>query len=352
MKHLLVLGGVVAMVTAAWLCVPRPLPAQGQMLANGLLGPVPIPPGNPQTDPKIRLGMQLYFDPRLSADNTISCATCHNPQTGWANHNHTDTGIRGQVGGRNSGTIIDAAYMRFQFWDGRAASLEEQALGPIHNPIEMGETLENVVRKLNAIPGYREQFERVFGTEANTDGIAKAIASYERTVISGPSPYDRYLMGDRGAMSREAVKGLNLFIGKGHCNACHSGPTFSDQQFHNLGVGMNKPNPDLGRYAITRDPRDWGAFKTPGLRNVAATWPYLHDGSEQTLMDVIEFYDRGGIPNRNLDPLMVPLGLTGDEKQALVAFLEALSGPYPQPTAPALPPGPPGLEAPGQQGGR
>jgi len=314
------------------------LAAGSGMFSNGPLPAVPVPTDNPQTDAKIRLGKQLYFDTRLSADNTISCATCHTPATGWANHHPTDTGIGGQVGGRNSGTIIDSAYMKYQFWDGREGSLEGQALGPIHNPIEMGETLENVVRKLNAIPGYKEQFREVFGTDVTTDGIAKAIASYERTIVSGPSPFDRYLAGDKKAMSKPAVRGMNLFNGKGHCTPCHSGPTFSDQSFHNLGVGMNKPDPDVGRSKISGDPRDWGRFKTPGLRNVALTSPYLHDGSEKTLMDVVSFYDRGGIPNRNLDPLIQPLNLTRQEKQDLVAFLDALTGPFPVDEAPALPP--------------
>jgi cytochrome c peroxidase len=327
------LVGVMAL-TAAF-CLPQG--GAQQFLANGLLGPVPVPPDNPQTDAKIRLGQQLYFDPRLSADNTISCATCHNPATGWANHHPTDTGIGGQVGTRNSGTILDAAYMRYQFWDGRAGSLEEQALGPIHNPIEMGETLGNVVRKLNAIPGYRSQFQQVFGTDVTTDGIAKAIASFERTVISGPSPYDCYLMGDEEALNEAARRGMDLFNGKAHCVACHSGPMFSDQSFHNLGVGMDKPNPDLGRYNVTHNPKDCGRFKTPTLRNVALTCPYLHDGSEATLADVVELYDRGGIPNPNLDPLMLPLNLTEREKADLVCFMESLTGTMPNITAPALP---------------
>jgi len=331
---------------AAALLLPAGLCAQGQLLANGPLPALPVPADNPQTDAKIRLGAQLYFDPRLSADNTISCATCHAPQTGWANHGATDTGIRGQVGGRNSGTILDSAWMRVQFWDGRAASLEEQAVGPIHNPIEMGETLENVVRKLNAIPGYREQFQTVFGTDASEAGIAKAIASFERTVVSGPSPYDRWLAGDRAAMSPAAVRGHHLYNGKGHCTPCHSGPAFSDQGYHNLGAGMDKPNPDPGREAVTKDPRDRGRFKTPGLRNCALTHPYLHTGAEQTLRDVIDFYDRGGVPNPDLDPLMLPLRLTEREKNDLVAFLEALTGTVPNITPPALP-----ADAPAQEGG-
>jgi cytochrome c peroxidase len=306
-------------------------------LANGTLPPVPVPPDNPQTDAKVRLGAQLYFDGRLSADGTISCATCHRPEAGWANHDPTDTGIRGQVGGRNSGTILDSAYMKFQFWDGRAGSLEEQALGPIHNPIEMGETLENVLLKLNAIPGYLAQFREVFGTDATTDGIAKAIAAFERTIVSGPSPFDRYIGGEKEAMSPAAVRGMKLFNGKAHCTPCHGGPAFSDQSFHNLGVGMGKPNPDLGREDHTKNPKDRGKFKTPGLRNIALTHPYLHDGSAKTLMEVVQLYDRGGEANADLDPLMFPLHLTGQEKAELVAFLEALTGPLPVVKKPALP---------------
>ncbi len=338
MRWLALVVVVLALVLPAQVTQPPPARAGGPILANGAPGPVPVPPDNPQDDAKVRLGAQLYFDTRLSADNTISCGTCHDPRTGWANPHATDTGIRGQVGGRNSGTIVDAAYMRFQFWDGRAGSLEEQALGPIHNPIEMGETLENVIRKLNAIPGYKRQFNEVFGADATTDGIAKAIAAFERTVISGPSPYDRYLMGDKTALSPAAVRGMELFNGKAHCTPCHSGPLFSDQSFHNIGVGMDKSEPDVGREAVTKNPDDRGAFKTPGLRNVALTHPYLHTGSEKTLMDVVDYYNKGGIMNANLDPLMLPLQLTRREKEDLVAFLEALTGSVPVIQAPALPP--------------
>ncbi len=325
---------------AAVVIGPAAAHAEARFLANGPLPPAPVPPDNPQTDAKTRLGAQLYFDGRLSADGTISCATCHDPRTGWANHNPVDTGIRGQKGGRNSGTILNAAYMKYQFWDGRAGSLEEQALGPIHNPIEMGETLENVVKKLQAIPGYSAQFKEVFGGDVTADGIAKAIAAFERIVVSGPSPYDRYLAGERMAMSPAAIHGMNIFAGKGHCIACHSGPTFSDQSFHNLGVGMDRANPDLGREAHTKNPYDRGKFKTPGLRNAALTYPYLHDGSAKTLMEVVELYDRGGVPNANLDPLVFPLRLTHQEKLDLVAFMEALTGTQPRVTPPVLPPSP------------
>ena len=327
-------------VSLALVLVAPTVLGQGRFLDNGPLPAVPYPADNPQTDAKVRLGAQLYFDTRLSADATISCATCHDPRTGWANPNPTDTGIGGQVGGRNSGTVINSAYMRSQFWDGRAGSLEEQALGPIHNPIEMGETLENVINKLNGIPSYEQQFNEVFGTDATAEGIAKAIASFERSIVSGPSPYDLYRMGNKSAMSEAAVRGLHVFNGKGHCTPCHSGPMFSDQGFHNLGVGMNKEKPDLGRYSHTKNESDKGRFKTPTLRNIAQTPPYLHDGSAKTLMDVLNVYDKGGEPNANLDLLMFPLRLTAREKGDLVAFLEALTGPVPQVTVPKFPEGP------------
>lgn len=298
----------------------------------------PVPADNPQTPAKIALGAQLYFDPRLSADGTISCATCHDPSMAWASHNATETGIKGQVGGRNSGTILDAAYMKYQFWDGRAVSLEEQALGPIQNPIEMGETLENVVRKLGAIPGYQSQFQAVFGTGVTEDGIARAIAAFERTVVTGSSLFDRYLAGETTALSAAARRGLDLFTGKGRCVLCHADPMLSDQSFHNLGVGMDRATPDVGREAVTKNRRARGRFKTPALRNVALTWPYLHDGSAATLDDVLDLYDRGGGANATLDPMMRPLGLTADEKADLKAFMEALSGTMPAIARPELPP--------------
>jgi cytochrome c peroxidase len=314
------------------------------MFDNGLMPAVPVPPDNPQTDAKVRLGAQLYFDTRLSADNTISCATCHDPRTGWANPHPTDTGIRGQVGGRNSGTVINSGQMRFQFWDGREPSLEGQAVGPIHNPIEMGETHENVVRKLNEMPGYREQFQTVFGRDADIDGIAKAIAAFERTIVSGPSPYDLYVMGDKTAMSPAAVRGMHLFNGKGHCTPCHSGPMFSDQSFHNLGVGMDAEKPDLGRFDKTKNPADSGRFKTPTLRNIAQTPPYLHDGSAKTLKDEMYVYNMGGTPNEYLDPLVLPLNLTARERADLVAFMEALTGPVAEVKIPTFPEGQPNAD--------
>lgn len=322
-------AAIAGLVCAGW--------ARVEAQAGAQRTPVAVPADNPQTAAKIALGAQLYFDPRLSADNSISCATCHDPETAWANHGATDTGIRKQVGGRNSGTILDAAYMEYQFWDGRAASLEAQALGPIQNPIEMGESIDHVVAKLNAIPGYRAQFQTVFGTDVTPDGIAKSIAAFERTVVTGPSPYDRYLAGEPAALSPAATRGLEVFNGKGRCAVCHTGEILSDQSFHNLGVGMTAPKPDLGREVVTKDRGDRGRFKTPSLRNVALTWPYLHDGSERSLDAVIELYNRGGVPNANLDAWMTPLGLGAAEKADLRAFLEALTGSLPKIAKPALP---------------
>jgi cytochrome c peroxidase len=328
---------VLALGCAAALTAAVATQSHPTVRVNPALPYVPIPLDNPQTDAKVSLGAQLFFDPRLSRDDTISCATCHAPQWAWANHNPVDVGIEGRTGTRNSGTILDAAYMEFQFWDGRARTLEEQALGPIHNPVEMGETLERVVRKLNAIPGYREQFQAVFGGDATEDRIAKAIAAFERTVLSGPSPYDRYAAGDRSALPAEAVRGLRVFNGKARCRTCHGGPMFSDQGFHNVGIGMDSPDPDIGREAVTGDPRDRGRFKTPTLRNVALTWPYMHDGSLRTLADVVAFYNRGGVPNPNLDIFVMPLELTADQERDLVAFLEALTGTLPVIERPAQP---------------
>jgi len=316
-----------------------PSDAEGRLFANTLLPPPPVPADNPMDSAKVELGRQLYFDKRLSKDNSTSCATCHRPDHGWADPDPVSAGIGRQKGGRNAPTVLNAAYMPLQFWDGRAATLEEQALGPIQNPIEMGMTMVEALDRIKAIPGYVEQFQRIFGTAPNDAGVAKAIAAFERTVISTNSPFDRYLKGDRSAMSPEAVRGMRLFNGKAHCTPCHSGPNFSDGAFHNLGVGYrNGKFADEGRSVVTKNPKDLGAFKTPGLRSIALNPPYLHDGSEKTLADVVEFYNRGGVANPNLDPLMLPLNLTTREKSDLVAFLEALTGAPLHITAPALPP--------------
>lgn len=303
------------------------------------LKPMRVPKDNELTAAKIELGMQLYFDARLSRDNTVSCASCHDPKKGWSNGDNFATGVRGQRGGRSAPTIINSGYSYFQFWDGRAIQLEGQALGPIQNPIEMDLTMEECVKKLNAIEGYRKQFQSVFGTDVTADGMAKAIASFERTVLSGNAPYDKFKAGDKDALSESAERGRKLFFGKANCSACHAGSSFSDFAFHNIGVSMDKDEPDVGRFSETKQLGDRGSFKTPTLREIARTAPYMHDGSLKTLEDVVEFYNKGGLANPQLDEELFALKLTAEQKADLVTFLkEGLSSEdYPDVKPPTLP---------------
>jgi cytochrome c peroxidase len=298
----------------------------------GPLPPVIHPPGNPPSSLKIHLGKELYFDTRLSADNTVSCATCHNPALGWSDEGPTSKGIRGQLGGRRSPPVSNSAYSPLQFWDGRSPSLEDQAKGPIQNPIEMGNTHQAMIQTVDKISGYVEEFKAVFGEGPITvQQVADAIAAFERTVVTTDSRFDRYARGDHQALTRLEKQGLEIFNGKGHCTACHWGPYFSDGRFHNLGVpAKDLKNPDLGRFVVTKNPRDMGAFKTPTVRDAALRAPYLHDGSEKTLESLIDFYNRGGGEDPNLDPLMVPLGLSQVEKKALVAFIKTLNSLNPE----------------------
>ena len=299
------------------------------------LPPVSHPKDNAPSPEKISLGMQLYFDGRLSADGKVACASCHDPAKGYSNGEQFATGVEGKKGGRNSPTVLNAAYQKFQFWDGRAKSLEDQALGPIQNPIEMNMTLDAVVAKLNGISGYKEQFQKVFGTDVTADGIAKAIAAYERTVLSGDSPYDKFKAGDKTALSEAAQRGMKLFFSKANCFACHSGPNFTDNGFHNIGL----PSSDEGRVAISKSSGDRGAFKTPTLREIAKTGPYMHDGSLKTIEEVIAHYVKGGTPNPQLDEELFPLKLSPEEISDLITFLkDGLSSTnYPAHTAPELP---------------
>lgn len=318
---------------------------------------------NPMTRAKIELGRQLYFDPRLSADSTISCASCHHPDTGYAANTQFGVGIRGQEGGRNSPVSYNRILSDLQFWDGRADSLEAQAVGPIANPIEMGNTHDVAVETVKKIPGYVAQFDAVFGKDSvNIDNIGKAIATFERAVVTGPSPFDyqeaykkyeqideddlqdllenpefarQYKAAKKGVedhpMSESAKRGMELFFGERvNCAACHVGANLADEKYHNLGVGMDAKEPDVGRYEVTKDPKDWGAFKTPTIRNVEYSAPYMHDGSQKTLMEVVEHYNKGGTPNKNLSDKMKPLKLTEQEKKDLVAFMKACSGPFPK----------------------
>jgi cytochrome c peroxidase len=301
-----------------------------------------VPADNPLTAEKVELGKQLYFDKRLSQDNTVSCATCHDPEKGWSNADRFATGFKQQKGGRSAPTVVNSGYHFFQFWDGRAKHVEGQALGPIQNPIEMAMEMGPLVERLNKIPGYREQFQKVFKTDVTEEGVAKAIGAFERTLLAGDAPYDRFKAGDKSALSESAQRGMKVFFNKGHCSACHSGPLFTDGAFHNVGVGFNQANPDLGRYTETKLDGDKGAFRTPSLRDIALTAPYMHDGSEATLEAVVEYYNKGGNPNPFLDEEIYPLNLTDQEKADLVTFLKEglASGAYPKVEQPELPPDP------------
>jgi cytochrome c peroxidase len=298
------------------------VPDIGPLLSSGPKGSM-----NPNDAAKVALGKQLYFDGRLSKNGAIACAFCHNPGTGWADPRQTSIGIGGGLGGRQAPTVLNTGFNSLQFWDGRARSLEEQALVPIQNPIEMGETHENIVRKLNGIKGYQQQFRTVFGTNPNLQGVAEAIAAFERTVISTNSAFDKYAMGEAKAMDEAAVRGLVLFKGKARCILCHNGPNFTDNQFHNLGVPQIGPmKEDLGRYYVTKLEKDKGAFKTPTLRSITETAPYMHDGVFKTLGEVLDFLNNGGGTNPNLSPLMKAVNLRPEEKMDLIAFLKALTG--------------------------
>ena len=319
---------------------------------------------NPLTRAKIELGRQLYFDTRLSADNDVSCASCHHPDEGYARHTQFGIGIDGQKGGRNSPSSYNRILSGPQFWDGRAASLEEQAVGPIANPIEMGNTHPNCVKTLKAIPGYVKQFDAVFGPEGLTiETVGKAIASFERCLVTGPSEYDYYesfqrytrmeqedlddLKDDdpnaykqyealkravsRNSMSASAIRGRKLFFSKEvNCSACHVGANLSDEKYHNLGIGMDKENPDLGRYEVTKDEKDKGAFKTPTIRNVALSSPYMHDGSMATLEETVEHYAKGGTPNKWLSDKIKKIKMTKQDKRDLVEFMRACTGTFPK----------------------
>lgn len=298
-----------------------------------------IPKDNELTKAKIELGKQLYFDKRLSKDNTISCASCHDPAQGWSNGDAFATGISSQKGGRSSPTIINSGYQVFQFWDGRAYHLEGQALGPIQNPIEMGLSLEELESRLNSIAGYVSQFQDVFGAKPKSSDVAKAIAAFERTVISGNAPFDQYKAGNEDALSEVAKRGRRVFFNKAQCSACHAGPNFTDGGFHNIGIGIINKNPDLGRFVESNLEGDKGSFKTPTLREIAKTAPYMHDGSLKTLEEVVEYYNKGGTANPQLDEEIFELGLSEQDKKDLVAFLkEGLSSNnYPDIKPPKLP---------------
>lgn len=332
------LAACMAIAGAALVLVPQSGLSEESNLALGQLPAIQIPAANAQFDAKVELGKLLFFDSRLSKDGSISCASCHVPAAGFSDPRQFSLGVGGKKGGRNAPPVLNAAYNHVQFWDGRAGSLEEQALGPMQNPIEMANTLEQAVKKLSKVKGYQTRFQAVFGHGPSADGIAQAIAAFERTLISTNSPFDRYIAGDKSAMSEAAQRGLALFQGKAKCVLCHNGPNFTDNKFHNIGVPQVGPlKEDLGRYNVTKRNSDRGAFKTPSLRSVALTAPYMHTGGFKTLEEVMQFYDKGGETVQGKDMLMTALNLTDQEEQDLIAFLKSLTGELTNMKLPKLP---------------
>jgi cytochrome c peroxidase len=275
----------------------------------------------------VALGCALFFDPRLSANGRVSCATCHPPEHAFAGGEPAPVGVTGKPLRRRAPTLIDRAYGRSQFYDGRAATLEAQIAGPITDSDEMGTTPQAAAEAVAKVAGYGSLFERAFGDRrVSFDRIAKAIASFERTIVSGNSPYDRFLNGDKPALSPEAKRGLQIFERSGECSECHSGYNFTDEKFASLGIGPDAKPPDLGLAEITRRRRDEGKFKVPTLREVTHTGPYMHDRRFKTLDDVLEFYRKGGQPGSQLDSRIAPFFLDRSGKADLMAFLKALDG--------------------------
>jgi cytochrome c peroxidase len=323
-----------------------------------------VPRQNPLTPAKVELGRKLFFDARLSADGKVSCATCHDPKLAFTDGKPVAEGIGGKRGPRNSPTIINATYSAGQFWDGRADTLEEQAIQPLTNPIEMGnESYDAVVARLRGIAEYRNEFQQVFGAPLTIERVGYAIAAYERTLVAGDAPFDRFFAGDQTAISEAAKRGFALFRGKGRCSRCHTFseqlPLFTDFAYHNTGVAANHPafaklarkaweaaetaqaktvidelaqqegGHELGRILISYQVFDLGAYRTPSLRNIALTAPYFHDGSAKTLAEVVRFYNEGGKQNLAREWDLNSLSLTDDEQSDLVSFLESLTGKIP-----------------------
>ena len=288
-----------------------------------------IPADNLLTKEKVRLGKKLFFDKRLSRNQSLSCASCHDPTHGFSNDNAVAEGVSGKQGSRNVPSIVNRIYGKTQFWDGRAETLESQVWGPLFNPDEMAMNESLLLKRLQTDAIYPTLFVQAFGTlEPTVEGVIKAIACYERTLLTGETPFDRYEWdGITTALSNSAKRGLSLFRGKARCSTCHIGTNFTDEAFHNLGAGEGAGQKDAGRAAATGNSDDFGKFKTPSLRNVELTAPYMHDGSLATLAEVIEFYDQGGRPNPNLDEEMKPLKLSNSEKADLLNFLKNLTGP-------------------------
>lgn len=295
---------------------------------------VPQPQDNKLTPERIELGKLLYFDVRLSTSEQISCATCHHPNQGWSDEKPTPkaVGHDGAVGPRNSPVILNTAYQRHQFWDGRARTLEQQALGPIEADVEMNIPLDVLIPKLNKIKGYVELFEKAYPGEGLTkESLAKAIASFERTVVSTDSPFDEYAKGDKNAISQDAKDGFELFKGKAACVTCHDGFNFTDGSFHNIGLNDGElTGKELGRYNVKKRAAWYGVMKTPTLRDITKSAPYFHDGSVKTLEEATSICAGGGRYEHNVknkSDVIVNRHLTRDEINKVVSFMKSLTGP-------------------------
>jgi cytochrome c peroxidase len=327
-------SAVIALWSAAHGELPPAVPADSlpaQLSLNaiplGLDASRPVPKDNPLTEAKVRLGRKLFFDPILSADGTVACASCHAPTHGFAGPARLAVGVAGKQGTRNAPSLLNRAYGTSFFWDGRETTLEGQALHPIASPSEMGSNVADAVKRLQGHKDYPAQFAAAFVDGLTAANLARALASFERVLLSGNTRVDRFRSGEIHALTEGERHGLWLYESRAGCWRCHSGGNFTDEDFHNTGVSWGKAPADPGRYLVTRQESDRGRFKTPSLRGLTATAPYMHDGSIATLEEVVEFYSRGAGKNANLDPAVVPLGLSPTDVKDLVAFLKALSDP-------------------------
>jgi cytochrome c peroxidase len=317
---------------AASLLTLGPVNAEQPLPLPKPLAEVEHPADNPATPEKIALGKRLFADPRLSRTDKVACATCHDPAKGFSNGERLATGVDGKQGTRSAPSLVNVAYNRTHFWDGRAGSLEEQALVPIQDPREMDMRLDALVQKLDGIGEYRRQFQTVFGGGATAARVAQALAAYERTIVSRATPFDRYLRGEKQALAAPALRGMQLFYSQARCALCHKGPNFTDDDFHNIGI-VDDGQPDPGRRSVTGKQADQGKFKTPALREVARTAPYMHNGRFKTLLEVVQHYNFGGVTdqaNDYRDGLLRVLYLSEEQANDLVAFLtEGLTTPRP-----------------------
>jgi cytochrome c peroxidase len=346
------LGILTLIALVSWPAQAAEVPSPAEVKAAiGHLGPTPVPVDNPLTPQKAALGKALFEDTKLSGDGSLSCQSCHLPDHGFAVPQALGPAYPSQAERRNSPTLVNVAYAAPLIWDGRAGSLDKQALGPIQNILHMNANLDLLIEQLKQDPEYRRAFREAFGDDAITgERIGQALGSYERTLVFENSPLDRYMDGDESALNASQKRGLTLFMGKAGCLSCHGGPTMSDNAFHNLAVpedNLRQPevfaalrfdakrmeykdwanlDRDPGRALVTKKPEDFGRFRTMGLRNVAHTGPYMHNGAIETLKEVVEFYNRGGGSGTATSRELKPLGLTGEEVADLVAFLEATTG--------------------------